>query len=299
MSGQSLPLRIMVSRHSAFYSPLLAGIAAGYFAEEGFEPSYAVVPAKKTVAEYIASGEVDVAQSAVSASWTALERGAEAPMVHFAQINRRDGFFLAGRGAAEPFQWEQLRSGAFLYVHGGQPQAMLAYALHLKGVELSELEGINRSSTQDMLQAFRSGEGRWFHEQAPYPQQLEQEGLARVLASTGEVIGSVAFSSVAASRQWLRSTAAAPFMRAYRNARRWVQEAPAADIAAREADFFPGIDRDALTRSIEAYQRLSTWGGDVAIEREAYDKALDVFAHSRLITRRYAYEQVAIAPPDV
>jgi hypothetical protein len=87
-------------------------------------------------------------------------------------------------------------------------------------------------------------------------------------------------------------------MRAYRKARRWVQEAPAADVAAREAGFFPGVDRGALPRSIEAYQRLSTWGGDVAIEREAYDKALDVFGHSRLITRRYAYEQVAVAPPD-
>jgi len=298
MSDRSLPLRVMVSRHSAFYSPLIAGIAAGHFADEGFAPTYAVVPAGKAVSQYIASGEVDIAQSAVSASWTALERGAKPPMVHFAQINRRDGFFLAARSAAGPFRWEQLRSGAFVYVHGGQPQAMLAYALHLAGVELSELQGVDRGSTQDMLSAFRAGEGSWFHEQAPYPQQLEHEGVARVVASIGEAIGPVAFSSVAAARSWVLGPSAVPFMRAYRKARRWVQEAPPAEIAACEASFFPGIDRSALVAAIQAYQRLGTWGGDVAIEREAYDKALDVFTHSRLITRAHAYEQVAISPPD-
>ena len=90
-------LRIMVSRHSAFYSPLLAGIAAGFFKDEGFTPTYAVAPTGKTVAEFIATGEIDVAQSAVSASWTALEQGRQPSLVHFAQINQRDGFFITRR----------------------------------------------------------------------------------------------------------------------------------------------------------------------------------------------------------
>jgi hypothetical protein len=31
-------LRVMASRHSAFYSPLLGAIAGGFLQEEGFEP---------------------------------------------------------------------------------------------------------------------------------------------------------------------------------------------------------------------------------------------------------------------
>ena len=298
MVDQSLPLRIMVSRHAAFYSPLIAGVAGGFFTEEGFAPTYAVVPAGTTVAQHIASGEVDVVQSAVSASWSALERGQPSPLVHFAQVNQRDGFFLAARNGTETFRWEQLLAGGLLYVHGGQPQAMLTYALHRKGIELAQLQGINRGSTQDMLRAFRAGEGAWFHEQGPYPQQLETEGVARVVAAVGEVIGPVAFSSVAAAREWTQGPQARRFMRAYRKARMWVNTAPPAEVAAREASFFPGIAAEALTRAIDAYQRLGTWGGDVAIEREPYERALDVFAHSKLITRRHPYEQVVIAPPD-
>jgi len=291
-------LRIMVSRHSAFYSPLLAAITRGFFKDEGFEPTYAVVPMGRTVAQYIASGDIDVAQSAVSASWTALEQGRQPPMVHFAQINQRDGFLIAARGAGSDFQWDKLLSGRFMFVHGGQPEAMLAYATHLRGVDLSKADGVDGGDTEQMLSGFRSGRGDWFHEQAPYPQQLEYEGVAQVVASVGEVIGPVAFSSVAASSEWLIRPEAKRFMRAYRKARAWVNSATAPEIAATEQSLFPGIHRTALIRAIEYYQRLGTWGGGVSIPPEPYETALDVFSHSKLITRRYPFEQVVVAPPD-
>jgi NitT/TauT family transport system substrate-binding protein len=291
-------LRIMVSRHSAFYSPLLAAITKGFFKDEGFEPTYAVVPMGRTVAQYIASDDIDVAQSAVSASWNALEQGRQPPMVHFAQINQRDGFLIAARGAGSDFQWDKLLSGRFMFVHGGQPEAMLAYAMHLRGVDLSKADGVDGGDTEQMLSGFRSGRGDWFHEQAPYPQQLEYEGVAQVVASVGEVIGPVAFSSVAASSEWLIRPEAKRFMRAYRKARAWVNSATAAEIAATEQSLFPGIHRTALIRAIEYYQRLGTWGGGVSIPPEPYETALDVFSHSKLITRRYPFEQVVVAPPD-
>jgi NitT/TauT family transport system substrate-binding protein len=291
-------LRIMVSRHSAFYSPVIAGIANGFFQREGLEPTYAVAPPGKTVAQAIGAGEADVVQSAVSASWTIMEQGREPSMTHFAQINQRDGFFICARNPPPRFDWDQLRNGGFLFVHGGQPQAMLAYAMHLRGTELTQTQPINRGSTKEMMEAFRQGEGEWFHEQAPYPQQLEQEGFGQVVASVGEAIGPVAFSSVAAGREWLSLPEAKQFMRAYRSAREWVNSAPPQNIAAVERSFFPDTDETVLTRSIAAYQQLGTWGGDAHIPRAAYETALDVFAYSNLIRERYAYERVVASPPE-
>jgi NitT/TauT family transport system substrate-binding protein len=291
-------LRIMVSRHSAFYSPLLAGIAAGFFADEGFQPTYAVLPGGKTVAQFLAAGEIDVAQSAVSASWRELEQGRRPSAVHFAQINQRDGFVIAGRDAQPEFQWAQLLRGGLMFVHGGQPQAMLAYAMQLRGVNLTQASGIDRGGTEEMLNAFRAGQGDWFHEQAPYPQQLELEGVARIVASVGEAIGPVAFSSLAASTQWLGRPEAGRFMRAYRKSRAWANTAPPAEVAVREVSLFPGIDLVALTHAIEYYQRLGTWSDDAAIPAAPYETALDVFSHSKLITKRHAYSEVVVAPPD-
>ena len=290
-------LRIMVSRHSAFYSPLLATFAAGFLQEEGLDGSYHVLPAGRTVGDFLASGEMDVAQSAVSYSWSVLEKGGQPAAVHFAQINQRDGFFIASR-SGQPFRWDMLLQGKLMYVHGGQPQAMLRYALHRLGLDLSRVAGVNAGDTQSMLQAFRSGQADHFHEQAPYPQQLEVEGQAHVVASVGEVIGNVAFSSLAATPQWLASANAKQFMRAFRRSRAWVQTAPAAEIADKLQSLFPGTQRAALVRGLEACQSLGCWGGEPTIEVSHYEAALDVFQHAGLISKRYPYRDMVVAAPD-
>ena len=291
-------LRLMASRHSAFYSPLLGTMAGGFLQAEGFEPVYTPLPPGKTVAQLLVAGEIDVAQSAVSSSWGPLERGEPPPTVHFAQINERDGFLIASRAPAPAFTWDKLLSGGFMFVHGGQPQAMLAYAMHKQGVDLGRAQGVNAGTTESMMAAWRQGQGDYFHEQGPYPQQLAHEQVAHIVASVGEVVGPVAFSSLSATREWLQTSAATRFMRAYRQAREWVNTAPAAEIARAEQSFFPTVEQSALTQTIAYYQQLGCWNPPVTISRSTYDAALEVFLHSRLITRRHPYEQVVVPPPE-
>jgi NitT/TauT family transport system substrate-binding protein len=288
----------MASRHSAFYSPLIGAIAGGFLQDEGFEPVYSPLPAGKTVAQLLSAGEIDVAQSAVSSSWTFLEQGQQPPTLHFAQINERDGFLIAARRADAAFSWDKLLSGGFMFVHGGQPQAMLAYAMHRRGVDLKQAHALNAGSSESMMEAWRQGQGDYFHEQGPYPQQLEHEQVAHIVASVGEVLGPVAFSSLTATREWLQRPEAVRFMRAYRKAREWVNTAPAAEVARAEQSFFPQIAQQALTATIACYQQLGNWSPPVTISRATYETALDVFQHSQLITRRHPYEQVVVAPPD-
>jgi NitT/TauT family transport system substrate-binding protein len=287
----------MASRHSIFYSPLIGGIAGGFFAQEGFEATYQVVPPGRHVAELIAAGEIDVAQSAVSASWPFLEKGQTPPLVHFAQVNQRDGFLIAARNADPAFAWSKLAGARLMFVHGAQPRAMLAWAMHKHGLDIAQVRAIDAGDTAQMMAAFRAGQGEYFHEQGPYPQQLVQEGVAHIVASVGEAFGPLAFSSLAASRAWLAGADAPRFMRAYRQARRWVNSAPPAEIAAAEQRFFPEIAREALVSSLEYYQRLGCWQGEPDIDRSHYEASLDVLQHAKLITRRHAYDDVVVAPP--
>ena len=87
------------------------------------------------------------------------------------------------------------------------------------------------------------------------------------------------------------------FMRAYRKARTWLIETPAAKVAEAEAAFFPDIDRAVLTSTIAYYQKLGCWTAHVEITRPAFEVALDVFQHAGLITKRHRYEDVVAAPP--
>lgn len=291
-------LRLMATRHSVFYTPLLATFAGGFLQEEGFDARYDVVPPGRNVYEFLARGEIDVGQSAVSYSWATLERGASLPAVNFAHINVRDGFFIAARRPHPDFSFARLLDGGLMYVHGGQPEAMLRYALYRRGIALDDVRGIDGGGTKPAMQAFRAGTGDFFHEQGPYPQQLEHEGIAGVVASVGEAIGPVSFSTLAATPAWLAQPAAVKFMRAFRKARAWAHTGPAPEIASRVSNLFPEIAQPSLVAAIAAYQALGCWEGAPEIQPAHYETALDVFEHAEAIKQRYPSAGIVVSPPD-
>ena len=84
----------------------------------------------------------------------------------------------------------------------------------------------------------------------------------------------------------------------YRKARTWLISTPADAVAKTEAAFFPEIDRAVLTATIAYYQKLGCWTPHVEITRPAFEAALDVFLHSKLITKRHRYEDVVAPPPQ-
>ncbi|MEM7023715.1 MAG: ABC transporter substrate-binding protein [Pseudomonadota bacterium] len=290
-------IRIMFSRYSAFYSPLIATKAAGFLAKEGLEAELSVASPTDVPQTLLAEGKVDLIQSAPSASFGPIERGETLDVAHFAQINQRDGFFLASRSPNPGFRWSHLAGAKVMVDHGRQPLAMFRYALHRQGVNFAGLDSIDAGSPDQMVAAFTAGEADYIHLQGPAPQQLEHEGIGHVVASVGEAIGPVAFSSLCATRDWLASDTASAFMRAYNKARKWVVETPADTIAEVEASYFEDVERDALLRTLAFYQKLGTWADTPEIPRDAYEVALDVFAHSGLISTRPAYDQVVAAPP--
>jgi len=290
-------LRILVSRHSAFYSPLIATIAASFLAREGLEATYAVLPKGRHARHMIRDGEVDVVQAAVSSNWLPLEQGESDLPVHFAQINQRDGFFLAGQKPDPAFRWKKLEGASLVADHAGQPLAMLKYAAHSSGVDWNKIECIDAGEPDQIDAAFRAGRGNYVHLQGPAPQQLEKEGIGSVVAAVGEAMPAVAFSSVMASREFLSTDGARSFLRAYTESRAWVQQAPAEEVAATEAPFFPGIDGKALAAAIARYQALGCWLGELEITREHYQQSLTVFLHSGAISRSHRYEEVVVPPP--
>ncbi len=292
-------INIMALRHSAFYSPLLMAIAGDFLRKEGLEPRYDVATPTNTVTDAISSGRAHLSQSAVATSFETLERGESCDIVHFAQINERDGFFVAGRKPETGFEWSNLAGKDVLVDHFFQPMAMFRYALYKQGVDQKAINILDAGDVHAIDTAFRAGRGDYVHQQGPAPQQLEKEGKAHVVASVGDAVGPVAFSSLCASREWLQTDMAKAFMRAYRAARQYVIDAPAGEIARREADFFPGIDQDVLSQTIATYQNLGCWSPDPVISQEAYENLLDVFFYSGLIKKRHSYDSCVVLPPDV
>jgi len=190
-------INIQFTRFSAFYSPLIATIAGGFLRDEGLTPRHSIAPLGKSAIEGVAAGTVHVCQSAPSQGFGPLEKGQTPPAVHFAQINEMDGFFLTGRAPDPGFAWDKLEGKRVLVDHGGQPLAMFKYACHKRGLDFAAIQAVNVPSDQ-MDAAFRRGEGDYIHQQGPAPQQLEHDRVGHVVASVGQAIGPLAFSSLAA-----------------------------------------------------------------------------------------------------
>ncbi len=290
-------INIQFTRFSAFYSPLISTISGGFLKEEGFEPTHSIAPAGKSAIDALLDGSAHVVQSALSQGLSSLEKGEAPAAVHFAQINEKDGFFITGREPDPQFGWNTLRGRKVLVDHGGQPLAMFKFACHKMGLDYEAIESVDAGNSAAMDAAFRAGEGDYIHQQGPAPQQLEHDGAGHVVAAVGDAIGPCGFSSLATTREWLESGMAKSFMRAYRKTRAYINEMPAAEIAAAETSFFPEIAPEVLTETIGFYQNLGCCAPHVEITQAAYEVTLDVFAHVGRLKTRHAYDKVCALPP--
>jgi NitT/TauT family transport system substrate-binding protein len=292
------PIHVQFSRFSAFYSPIIATIAKGFLQDEGLEPSHSVSPPGVSAIEALVSGAADVVQSAPSQAFRAVQAGDEPPAVHFAQVNEKDGFFLLGRSADPDFIWSKLEGAPALIDHGGQPTHMFKYACLKSGIDYGAIDAIDAGAPDAMIAAFRAGQGDYIHLQGPAPQQLEHDGVGHIVARVGDPIGPCAFSSLAATREWLTTDKAAAFTRAYRRGRQWLLDTPAAEVAALERDYFPEIDEAALSATIAAYQSLGNWTPHIEITRDAFAVSVEIFRHAGVVTGEVDYDKAIAAPPE-
>jgi NitT/TauT family transport system substrate-binding protein len=288
---------IQFTLFSAFYSPLISMMSGGFLKAEGLEFEWTVAPPGVSALDALKSGAAHVVQSALSQGFTSLNKGETPAAVHFAQINEMDGFFITARKADPAFNWNKLEGAEVVMLKGGQPQAMFKYACHKAGIDFNKLKAIYPGGAADIDRAFRDGQGQYVHQQGPFPQQLQADGVGHVVAQVGKQIGPCGFSSLAATREWLQTDVAKAFTRAYRKTRAYMNATPAAEIAKAEKPYFPKIDENVLADCIATYQRLGCWTPHVEITQAAYEKTLDIYEYNGLLKQRYRYDQVCARPP--
>jgi NitT/TauT family transport system substrate-binding protein len=290
-------IEIQFTLFSAFYSPLISAMSGGFLKEEGIEATYSVSPPGVSAIKALEDGEAQVIQSAPSQAFNSLAKGEAPTAVHFAQINEMDGFFVTAREPDPDFSWKKLEGAEVVMFGGGQPLAMFQYACHKAGIDFSKIKPINPGGAAAIDKAFREGQGQYVQQQGPFPQQLAADGVGHIVAQVGPHIGPCAFSSLAATREWLATDVAKAFMRAYRKTRQYMIDTPATEIAKAEKPYFPDIDEAVLADCIATYQHLGCWTPHVEITPQAFEVTLDVFEHFGTLKERYSYDQVCAAPP--
>ena len=290
-------IHVRFLRYSAFYTPLLLTLSGDALRRVGITATFDRATPERTVDAGLVDGSVHVAQSAPAVSFRPSVDGAPPPYRHFALMNCADGFFIAARDRAADFAWRDLEGRSVLVDHFFQPLALFRTALRMQGVDERKVRIIDAGSVADMERAFRDGQGDFVHMQGPAPQQLEAEGLARVVASVGAAAGPIAFSSLCALPAWTQTDVARRFFEVYRARRAEACRAAPAAIAEQIAAFLPEVTRPALEATIVAYQALGTWASDDAISADLFERSVDIFVQAGYLTARPKFEDVVAAPP--
>jgi len=286
-------IQLISLRHSAFYTPYLITFMGGFLAEQGLKAEYQCVNNVEELELLLSTGKAHVAQSAVGISMRqrSLSPTTKNDIFHFAQINQRDGFFIAAslQSSIVDFNWSHLENKRIIADHLFQPIATFKFVLNQKGVDINKIEFIDIGDAQQSQLAFLSGEADFIHLQGPYPQQLVAEGKAKIVASVGAALGEIAYSSLCATSTWLESSMAKKFMVAYKKALNYVQKTEAQYLAKQISPQFNSINLETLTSTIDAYKKLESWTTQACISKSAFESANKVFLFSGDISSNIDY----------
>ena len=298
MSEQLKSLKVMSSRHSAFYTPLLLAVELGSTDQsfmksvsEEFECTYTVAENGENVFEKIFNNEIDIAQTSVSGSWN---NDYSNEIVHFAEINKMDGFHLVKRldeigDKNNTFNWEDLKGKEILIDHSLQPLNMFKFACFKKNINFHDLNIVDAGSPENMIKVFREGKGDFIHLQAPQSMDLtydmyDDEGkeiirqkVGYIAEKIGKIIGPLSFSSLICKREFLDTIEYHKFIDIFHTTKLFAQTQDPAKISEIIFEFFPETEIDALEKTISIYQNLNCWNGEISISENHYDTTLEIF----------------------
>ena len=294
--GQPEPLRLMETFRTVFYTPIYVSVAGGFLEQEGLDVTFSTSPSQfPHPLSALKHGAADIVQSGIMRCIIALDWGAETAPQHFAEINARDGFFVLSREPQPNFSWDRLRGASVIPVgFSPMPWASFQYAMRNNGVDPGGLNLLMGLSLDDAVAAFRDGRADFIHLPQPAAEQLIADGTAHPAVALGPENGHMAYSSFAATREFLarRPDTVRRFVAGFAKALEWLNAAGPEEIARAISSFFPDVPLELLSRAVERLQTQGTWPSTPALEQPEFERLQDALMAAGLVREHQEYGAV-------
>ncbi|MXZ91751.1 MAG: ABC transporter substrate-binding protein [Chloroflexi bacterium] len=288
-------IRLRVAFRNMFYTTIYVAVEGGFLAEQGLDVDFDHIPAGQSSTDLLKAGEIDITQSGISRSFMDLDAGSDAPPLHVAEINQRDGFFLLSRRPTDGWTWADL-IGATLIPVGFTPvpYTTLQAAMRWHGVDPASVNLMAGLSAEEMLGRFRNGDADYLQVPYPFAGQLVDEGSGHIAVTLGTESGYVCYSSFAVTPAYLAENpeTVQRFVNGYARAQRWVAESEPEAVAERIASMFPEYDRALLADGVRRYKGAGVWATDPMIGRNGFDRMRDALIAGGLVEGAHPYESI-------
>lgn len=287
-------IRVAEVTRSLFYAPQYVAIAEGFFEEEGLEIELTTTfGGDKTMTTLLSNG-ADIALVGSETSIYVYGQGANDPVINFAQLTQTDGTFLVARKKIDNFSWDMLIGSTFLGQRkGGMPQMVGEFVLNMHGINPHEdLDLIQNVDFANIASAFASGTGDFVQLFEPQASLFEKEGKGYIVASFGTESGHVPYTTFMTKQSYLdeNKVTIEKFTRAIYKAQQWVDSHSAEEIAASIKDFFPDIDQEILTMSIERYKNQGSFATNPILDEQEWNNLLNIMDQAGELPKRVSHK---------
>ena len=180
---------------SIFYAPQFVALHGGDFAAEALDVEVVTASAGVTTTAALMDGHSEIALGGIMRSLDVADRGGPF-LVHFAEVNSRNGFFLLTRQPRSHFTWTDLVGTTLIdFAEAPTPWQCMLTVLRREGVDPARVRIERHRPLAEKVAAWRAGHGDFLETGQPIVEQLVEEGAAHLVVSMGDATGPLPFSS--------------------------------------------------------------------------------------------------------
>lgn len=281
---------------SVFYTPQYVALEKGFFEEEGLDVDLQTTWGGDKTMTALLSDNADIALVGSETSIYVYGQDATDLVINFAQLTQTDGTFLVAKSEHPDFSWEETEGSSFLgQREGGMPQMVGEYVLKQHG--LNPHKDLNLEQNIDFANissAFVSTDAEYVQLFEPTASVFEKEGKGHVVASFGNELEEVPYTSFMAKKQFLENDKETiqKFTNAIYKAQQWVEETDSSEIAQVIAPYFEETDVEMLSTAIDRYKEQGSYSPNPELSEVGWDLLKDIMEEADELPKDIPYEEL-------
>ena len=288
-------IKVAEVAHSIFYAPQYVSLHNGYFKEEGLNIELILTPGADKVTAAVLSGDVDIGFSGSEATIYVYNGGEKDYLKTFAQLTQKDGSFIVSRKKIDNFTLNDLKGKYIIGGRiGGMPEMTLEYTLKEHGINKNEVTIDTSIAFSSMQSAFISGTGDFVSLFEPNATQVEQQGLGYIVASLGELGGTIPYTSYSAKISYIEKNKdiIEKFTKAIQKGLDFVNNNDSETIAKIIIDEFPDTKMEDLINTINQYKKTNTWPTTTKFIEESFIHMQDIMINANQLENYVNYNDL-------
>ena len=287
-------VRVAEVTHSIFYAPQYLAHSLGYFEEEGLDVEFILTSGADKVTTAVLSGDVEIGFCGSEATIYVYNNGEKDYLVNFAGLTKKDGSFLVSR-KKESFDIKNLVGKHIIAGRkAGMPAMTLEYALNQNGVKTSEVNFDTSIDFASTTGAFIGGTGDYVSVFEPTASSLEKQGVGHIVASIGELGGTVPYTAYNARLSYIKNNedVIKGFTKAIDKALVYVKEHNSNEIAESISSYFPDTSLNDITAIVDRYKNIDAWFDNTNISEKDFNHVMDIMENAGELTNRAPYSKL-------